>query len=499
MNVVVNQFLSWANRMLKRTPAGGANNGYGPGVTANGQQFINNNPPVYADPDVAHFIKDGFSGNTSVYTIVSKAARKFGHITRGVYTVKDKKAYKSYCKLCRQGLSTKGALHKAIRMQRKAYDSGEEIQNDLTALLLRPNTYQGQDAFFELACIFYKVTGEAFLWLNRGDTDGMSDDDVKKLPVLEMFVLPSQNVEIIPDMDDVWNVLGYWFVTYGTHGDRFYVRKVDVIHWKTPNPNFDGGVSREHLRGLPPLRPGNKTLQQDDDSTDAAVAMYQNGGAKGALYNKSGATLTPTQATELKELIDRKINNKGLKAAVAALNGDWGYVDIGLDSVDMELLKGGEMAFTRLCNLLDVPAALFLTDQTYENKASAVKDWLTNSVIPAACSLRDEMNRVLLPAFNLIGVTIDNDISDIPELQDDLGKMVTWLKDAWWLTPNDKLEYMGEEPSADDGMDDRWIPNSLVRMQDAGMDGITNDLTDTGMNDYNQDTPPKKKLNGLPV
>lgn len=497
---LANRFVTWFNRFLRVNPKNTSSDyGSGPGVNSNGQQFINNNPPVYADPDVNRFIREGFSGNASVYTIISKAARKFGHITRGVYTIKDKKAYKAYSRLCRQGLSTKGALQKAMRLQRKAYDSGEAVSNDLSALLDRPNPKQGQDAFFELAKIFYKASGETFIWLNRGDTDELSDDEVKVTPVLEMYILPSQNVEIIPDMDDVWDVLGYWFVTYGTTGDRFFVRKVDMIHWKTPNPNFDGGPSREHLRGLPPLRPGNKVLQQDDDSTDAAVAMYQNGGAKGALYNKSMNSLNPVQQSQLKELIDNKINNKQMKAAVAALNGDWGYVDIGLDSTEMELLKGGEQAFTRLCNLLDVPPALFLTDQTYENKTASVKDWLTNSVIPAACSLRDEMNRVLLPAFGLTGVLIDNDISDIPELQDDLKNMIAWLKDAWWLTPNQKLEYMGEEESAEEGMDDVWIPNNLIRMQDAGMDGIDQSLTEVGLNDYNPEPPPIKKLNGKPA
>lgn len=469
-------------------------------------KYVNNNPPVYPDAKASVFVKKGYSGNASVYTIVTKAAKKFGHITRGVYDVKDEKAFKKYSRLCKAGLSTKGAMQLAIRLRNKAYNSDITVKNKLSDLLDRPNKWQGQDSFFELAKIFYMTTGEAFLWLNRGDVDDNLDDDVvAKMPVLELYVLPSQSISIIPDLSDPWEVLGYWFEVFGTNGARWRIRKCDIIHWKMPNPNFDGGTARTHLRGMAPLHAGNKVLTQDEEITDAEVAMYQNGGAKAIIYESTKAKMTPEQETQLKEVMDRKVNNSGMKAAVAAMQGTWGMLDLGLSSVEMELVQAGEMAFVRLCNLFDVPAALFLTDQTYENKAAAVKDWLTNSVIPAACSLRDEMNRVLLPAFNLpANIKIDNDISDIPELQEDLGKMVTWLALMPWLTPNEKREYLGEDQSTEEGMDEIWIPNNLVKLSDAGMPDLSAELDSQDMNDYNTavdagetgKAKPPKKLNG---
>lgn len=457
---------------------------------------INNNAPVYADPKTEIFLRDGFAGNCSIYTIVQKAASKFGHISRGVYAVKDQKSFRSYNNLCKAGLSTTPARTKAFKLRDKAYDTGDSIQGKLNDLLQRPNKWEGQDSFFEKIKIFYMVAGEAFIWLNRGDVDPTLDDmAVRKLPVIEMYVLPPHLVEIIPDLNDPWDIHGYFFDTYGVHGSRMRVRKCDIIHWKKPNPLFDGGQSRTHLRGLSPLRAGNKVLQQDNDSTDATVAMYQNGGAKQIIFEKTMKAFTTVQETALREVLDRKVNNKDMKAAVAALQGDWGNIDLGLTSVEMELLAGGEKAFVRLCNLLDMPPALFIVDQTYENRAASIKDWLTNSVIPAACSLRDEMNRGLLPAFNMpAGTIIDNDISDIPELQEDLGKMVTWMALMPWMTPNEKREYLGEEQSTEDGMDEVWIPNNLVKLSDAGMPDVSGALDAQGMNDYNSATiAPKKK------
>jgi hypothetical protein len=52
--------------------------------------------PVYANPDAERFINEGYCGNASTHTIISKKARKFAHIRRGVYKIEDKQAYKSY-------------------------------------------------------------------------------------------------------------------------------------------------------------------------------------------------------------------------------------------------------------------------------------------------------------------------------------------------------------------------------------------------------------------
>lgn len=443
--------------------------------------------PVYANPDAIRFINEGYCGNASVHTIISKKARKFAHIRRGVYKIADTKAFKSYRNSIKDGFTSQQVINRTLRLQTKAYEQ-DEVDNALSELLNNPNPGIGQDQFFELIDICYETTGEAFIWCNRGDVDPLlEDDDIKLLPILEMYVLPPQHIEIIPDPNDVWGVLGYVFVV---GGERLTLRKCDVIHWRRPNPKFDA-ITRTHLRGLAPLTPGNKLLQQDDDATDATVAMYQNGGAKAIIYDKSMKAMTPKQESQLDEVMDRKVNNKRVKAAVARVQGDWGQLNLGMSSVDMELLEGQEKAFVRLCNLLDTPPALFLTDQTYENAIQAIRNWINNSLIPAACSLRDEMNRVLLPAFGLdkAQITTDIDPSDLPELQADQAKMVQWLKDAWWLTGNQKLDYMNEEKSSNALMDEILIPNNLIQLSDLEGDNgeaIVAALDKRGLNDYSQ-------------
>lgn len=428
-------------------------------------------PAVYPDPNLLRFVQDGYSANATVYTIISMTSRKFGSIPRYVYKIDDPKAARQYKAMLKSGHFTVNQLGK---LERKAYDE-DVIDNALSELLNRPNPAQGQDVFYESACMFYMLAGEAFIWLNRGDIDGMEDEQANKEPPLEMYVLPPQYIEVIPDPDDVWGVMGYYLVLSGI---RRFLRKDDVIHWKKPNPNFDA-VTRVHLRGFSPLNAGNKLVTQDDSATDASVAMQQNDGAKGVLYNSTLDNLDAIQKSQVENVINRKVNNRDVKGAIATLQGEWGYLDIGQTSVDMELVASQEAVFIKLCNLYGVNPMMFLANATYENVQQARKDLITGLVLPMSCSLRDEMNRVLLPAFGLGNTfTHDVDVSQLPELQNDMADLVTSLMGAWWLTPNQRLAAMNEEESDDPDMDKVWVPNSIVLMEDAAMTDTLNSFSD---------------------
>src|SRR6185369_5130394 len=44
-------------------------------------------PAIYPDPNAERFVKYGYSGNASIYTIVSLVARKFASIPRCLYKI----------------------------------------------------------------------------------------------------------------------------------------------------------------------------------------------------------------------------------------------------------------------------------------------------------------------------------------------------------------------------------------------------------------------------
>lgn len=450
-----------ANRLFGSRTATATNNA--------AQPIIFGGPAVYPDVNLLRFVQDAYSSNATVYTIVSLTARKFGSIPRYIYKVKNKKSARQYKALLKQG---KFSINQLGELEYKAYEE-DVIDGKLSELLNRPNPGEGQDSFYEALCTFYMICGEAFIWLNRGDIEDIEDDAADKIAPAEMYWIPPQYMRIIPDPENVWGVLGYIFVI---NGQEVYLRKTDVIHWKKPNPNFDANT-RTHMRGFSPLNAGNKLVTQDDSATDASVAMQQNDGAKGVLFNASMDNLDPVQKSQVETVINRKVNNRDIKGAVAVLQGTWDYKDLGQTSVDMELVASQQAVFVRICNLYGINPMMFLVNATYQNVLQARKDLITGLILPMACSLRDEMNRVLLPAFGLGNdMTHDVDVSQLPELQNDMADLITSLSTAWWLTPNQKLAAQNEEKSDDPNMDKVWIPNSLVLMEDAAQGEITDTL-----------------------
>lgn len=434
---------------------------------------------VLPDIDAERAITDGYNANAAVYSIIETDAEKFASIPRYVVDAKS--------------LEEKS---RKLPMRYKAYAQGKKIENDLTKLLNRPNPYQGQAAFFKTIRSYYKVCGEAFIWINRGDTEGMTDTQIATTPVLEMYPLPSYRMKVVPDPDNMYGILGY--ILQAGSGD-IPLRKDEVIHWKSTNLTFDLST-REHLRGMTPFKPGSSILQTNNDATHSSIRMYQNDGAKAAIFNKTNNKMTPQQESDIRSVIDRKINNNDVKGAVAALNGEWGVVDLSKSSVDMELLEGKRLSFQELCALLGPPYHLFNPSVTRDNLEYSQRYWVSNKIIPASKELDDELNRVLLRAFKLEGrAIIQCDYMALPEMQEDLAKLSEWLMKTWPIYPNEVREALGYEKSTDPLMDEPWVPQSLTpmsQMQGDGFDDMLNELGVQGANDYEKPVAEPKKTNG---
>lgn len=464
-------------------------------------------PPVYPKWDIQTYI-NAYNTNATIYTLVSFVTEKFGSIVRYTYTIQDNEATKSYkYYIKRKGHKSKKQIKD---LKTKAYGetvvkpSGSSITGDpeerLAALTDRPNDDQGQDSYYAEALFYYLLTGESFILLNRGDikdaTGRMKDPKViARMPVLEKKVLPAHKMTIIPSRQDINTIILYKFEDYPGHFVE--IPPVNMIHWRTINPNYDGTLGT-HLRGLAPLAAGLKLLTQDNAAIDAAVAMQQNQGAKGVLYNENLSSPTPVQGSAIQGVIDTKINNTAVKGAVATLGmGKWGYLDMGQTAIDLQLLQSQQSIFIRLCNLFGVPPAIWLTETTYENLQQAMKSLLTNKILPLASSFRDEENRVLIPAFGLDPnkITTDVDATMIPELSEDMAALTVQLSQSTWLTPNEKREAVGEEPDEDPSMDKHYIQNNYVAIEDLTVnDGLDSFDPNSGavLSDPVDNEPPKK-------
>lgn len=418
------------------------------------------------------FVHEGYLGNADVYAIVSFLARKAASVPWYVYKLnegeKSRTSLMKYKQLSR-GIAYKGAFERAVIERKNAYSENIVMGSPLARLLERPNAEQAQDQFLENLFGYRFLSGEGDIYGNDGGTNGGK--------FVELNVLPTQFLEIYPDPKNLYGLLGYKLQV----GQGIELPKDKVCQWKTWNPDFNEST-RSHMRGLSPLRAAYKTLRMSNNAYDAAAMMTLNGGAKGAIVPKpigtSVAQFTVEQAQIIKRAVNDDINGVDNKGRVNVLQTPWDYLNFGLSSVDMELMKTLQMSLHQWCRVFGMPAVLFDTDtSSYNNYQNAMRDLMTNTIVPMCCSLRDELNKWLVPRFGE-DVFIDFDITALPELQQDLEKMSRILRDANWLTMDEKRVAMNYEERGG-SYDSAYISTSLVPIDQAMMDlTVPNDTSD---------------------
>lgn len=444
---------------------------------------------IFPTVDTQAAVSEGFTGNATVYSIARDTGEKFGSIPR--YLIKD-------------NLTTSQKV-KRNRMQLKGinapYDQDVNMNNKsiqaLANLLNKPNEYQGQDAFYSNLMQSKTITGEAFIWLNRGyqvdknfnyvDPQGnlLSDAQMDAMPVLEMYWMPSNYMTLLPDPNDPFGILG-WVLIY--FGYQVYLRTNDIILWKNTSLLFDP-VTRPHLRGMSPLRPGGAILQQNTAAVLAATRTFQNNGARGLLFAdyESPESLAPGTMDAARSVIESKLNSGDAGGAIATLLGKWAYLDLA-KSQNMPLMDGQRYTDQQLCMLFQMPYEMIQPGTTFANKEMASKNWVNNTIIPSAKQLDDEMNRVLLKAFALKGIVcISSDFTCMYELQEDRADLTTSLMNSNWLTLNEKRIIQGFDPLADPNANELILTQGEI--PSSQLTDEFNQMNQPITNDYNPSNP----------
>ena len=418
---------------------------------------------------------DAYEKNADVYAIVSFLARKAASIPWYVYEKKQgakaRVSLERYKSLTR-GLGNDGAFDRAVVYRKGAYDENMIVDNTPLAMILkRPNAYQGQDQFFEQLFGMRFLTGEGFAWGNDGNMDR---------EFVEMFVMPSQYIDIVSDKNDLFGVLG-WVLSSAT--GNIPLQKDDVMLWKSWNPKFDS-VTRDHLRGVSPIKAAWNNYLMGVESQKAAAKLMANGGAKGALVPKAVNNQIPLvdekTAANMQRSIAERINNNDRYGQVAMLQTPWEFINFGLTSGEMALIDTMKFSLEQWCRVFSMPVVLFSADSMADNNyQNALRDLVTNTIVPMCAQLRDELNKWLVPRMGGKDVFIDFDIMALPELQRDMEKMVNGLKSADWLTYDEKRVAMNYEPKGG-AYETSYIPSGMVAIEQAGMDlgieDMSNDL-----------------------
>jgi len=409
-------------------------------------KYVGSGNPAYMPDNVESYVNQGYTYNPLVYSIVSFIAQKASTIPWFVYDIKDKKSLKLY---------KSGGAEQTIQKKLLFTKAVEPIKDhELIELFNMPNPLQGWAEFIEQAIGFKLVTGNTYIHAIGPDAG------VNKGKIQEMWVLPSQIVEILAG-DRTQPIKGYRYMVQ----KDIVIPPEEIIHLKYWTPDYESGA---WLYGLSPIRAGRRVVSKSNASFDAGTAALQNSGMLGFISGneeQTGVGLTDEQAIALQERLAlyTQAKNRG-RIPVTSYNLKW--QQMGMSPVDLNILESDKMDLRTICNIYHVPSELFndAANKTYSNTQEASRAIWVNAVIPALTQFRDSFNNHIGQKYDN-RIWIDFDTSVVPELQDDLATQVAGLKEAYWISPAERRAIMGwDEDNATPELKMYWVPAGLVPM-----------------------------------
>ena len=393
------------------------------------------------------YINKGYRYNSTIYSIVNLINKAASTIPFQVYEVQNDNDLKRYKAMTSGELNT-SVLSKSERLKKSSLIEldGTEIHE----LLNRPNPAQSFSAFLQEIIAFGKLTGNRYIYGITPET-GRAAGKFK-----ELYVLPSQVVEI--NSGGLMQPVKDYSLEYnGSHK----IPAEQILHIKDFNPFYDGTGS--HLYGMSPLKAGLRSMVANNEALTTGVKYLQNQTARGVLMSEEG-DLTETQARALKQKFKNQYQGSENAGDVIITPKKLSWVNFGLNASDLSLLEQYDSSIKDLCNIYNVPVQLLnnTSASTYNNQKEAKKALYQNAVIPELIKVRDELNRWLAPQFGE-KLFIDFDFTVIPELQEEMDKVVGQMSQAWWLTPNEKREATGFGVDTENSeMDKYYVPANLI-------------------------------------
>ena len=346
--------------------------------------------------------------------------------------------------------------------------------HELLDLLDRPNPMQGRGSFFEYFVAYYALTGNTFVEAVRPRPT---------LPPMELWPTRPDKMQIVPgprgypmkyifsanEMKKEWTV------------DQITL-KSDMFHMKSFHPLNDWW-------GMSPLEAALYSLDSSNAGQRWNLALLQNSATpSGVLQVKSsdtnpGGMLSEEQFSRLKNEIQNEYSGSRSAGRPMLLEGGMEWKQISMSPKDMEFLKLKEVTSIDIAEAFGVPPEMLgLGQKTFNNYKEARMSFYEDTVLPLMDFIQTELNNWLVPMFGeTLYLCYDKD--DIEALQPKREAKFASVKDANFLTQNEKREAAGYEPK--DGWDVFLIGQDLVMdpVEYMGMneetpaEGDTNDET----------------------
>lgn len=313
-------------------------------------------------------------------------------------------------------------------------------------MIKRPNPDYSQFQFLEMHFTYFKLMGESFWYIARGERS--------KKPK-EFYLLRPDLVEVaVDDKDPRGLVTGYSLLK--PDGKRITFEKDEILHFKKPNP-------KNPYRGLGAVEAAKTYVETEDFTSTWTRNSIFNSGRPSSIVNLKG-TVSDTEYQQFKKQFKEQytgINNANKTLVVRGADGiDYQQLGMGLGEVAMKELK--DLSRDDIMIMFRVSKTILgITDDVNRANAEVARKVFNENVIkPEMERVTDHINAFLIPLW---GREADSVTFKDPTLVSDADRLEEWKSGHnKWLTTNDIRIQKGLEPV--EGGDFIYQPLNLVPM-----------------------------------
>lgn len=380
-------------------------------------------------------ILNGYNTNPYVYAVVNRLAMLAASVPIKVQKAVNARGAKSYQKMSWDEKTGR----KGLKLKEESFEDAPD--HKLQELLDRPN---GQDGAFEFRFNFFinkLVTGNGFI-------EALKPTDSR--PPIELWNLPPMSVTINRSNNFYDKILEVYF---NWHETSKIIPPELLMHSKYYNPDGD-------VWGLSPLSAARRAVKMVNDGEEWNVALIQNGAKPEYVIIVPEGTGPDKREAIKQDWKDRYAgkNNVGKEPFVS--EGDFmKFEKLGYTVKDMDWIKTELSSMRKVYDVYGVSSEIFndAENKTMANKQEAIRSLYTDKVLPELDSLRDELQRWLVPMYGEEGLVLTLDLTGVDALNEEKGKVAARMATSDWLTMNEKREAMGYDRFDVPEFDQPWM------------------------------------------
>jgi len=280
-----------------------------------------------------------------------------------------------------------GALTQFDVFKQMAGREPKDIPNhEFELLLQRPNPSDSRFELLYATIAFWKLTGNAYWWLNKSNEKAVPD---------EIWFIPPQMIQPIPD--ERLYLRGYSYEP--GNGAKIFLETWEIVHFKRFNP-FSRFVGLSALEALALVAAGDLGMQKYNTTLFAA-----NNGRLPSVMTFEQMVADPTW-NKIKEDTREASRNREMLMLRGVGSGGVNWIQNAISQRDMEFLEGRKANKEEMMTAIAPGSYTMLSENSTEaNSRTGQSVFTALTVYPMHVMMAEKITNTVLPLYgdNLVG------------------------------------------------------------------------------------------------